>query len=114
MKPGNQKVSLDVRFIVPAFFCLAMVSISGHADDLSVVSGNPESVAQDGEDPEAQRQKKMEECENNRGVDCERDVDAELGAGQVNDHGTLIQPDTPIQRPITPIPRPIPRPRPSR
>ena len=55
-------------------------------------------------DFQARRQKMIEHCEDNRGVDCEKKVDTELEAEQL-DNNTVIYQDGRLR------PRPRPRPR---
>lgn len=67
------------------------------------VDTNPpqEAVADD----DARRQKMIGDCEENRGVDCEREVDTELEAQATPQHQGVGETDT-IRRPVLPRPRP--------
>lgn len=71
------------------------------------VSDNSESGSDEEADMQAKRQKMIDKCKANRGIDCERQVDTELEAEQLNSVHTSSpdQTDSPGQ------PRPRPRPR---
>jgi hypothetical protein len=66
------------------------------ADSTASEAGKAGSDAE--ADMEARRQEMIEHCKANRGVDCEKEVDTELGAEQLYSVPTSPdQPDNPIQ-----------------
>jgi len=71
------------------------------------ISDNSESGSDEEADMQAKRQKMIDKCKANRGIDCEKQVDTELEAEQLNSVHTSSpdQTDSPGQ------PRPRPRPK---
>jgi hypothetical protein len=86
-----------------AFSMTRFMVAESTASEFATETNASESGADDEVDMEAKRQVMIEKCEDNRGVDCERKVDTELEAEQLE----IIHTAPPqMERPMRPRPRP--------
>lgn len=120
MKPVTQNFHFSIRIILPALFCFAMIPSAMATERYSsraiAATSSQQDYQKDGPirladstdneaDAGAKRQKMMEDCKANRGTDCEKQVNTELEAQELDISHTA--PPASMERPVRP--RPVPR-----
>lgn len=99
MRSSEQRLIVCRALLAGVFGMLVMVS-PARAEE---APGTAPSAAEREAEYQALRQKMIRECLDNRGVDCETEVDTELEAQQMDGIRRVIVPQRP--RPIVPRPR---------
>jgi hypothetical protein len=89
MAPFSKNPGSSMLAGFAALVCLGVTFPAGAGDLASETNDDP-GFSQEA-DQQAKRQKMIEDCKSNRGVDCEQQVDTELQSGQPEDDQQVIR-----------------------
>jgi hypothetical protein len=92
MAPFRKNLGSSLLAGFAALVCLGVTFPAGAGNPAAETNDAP--AASQETDQQAKRQKMIEDCKSNRGVDCEQQVDTELQAGQPDSEQQVIRAPT--------------------